>query len=240
MNDVVEKLHQVGFAVYDAARPHPDIGALVAAEDWARFAASWNGMPRDEYMADGGKYRRRRFQVYSLTGDTMTLVSGQPHYQTSADNHLNGGIERWFEDIPSAVATGTTMTEILKICQETFSHMSPAVDGWHVEVHQFRIEAVDGAAGNPTPEGMHRDGVDYVLVLMVARHNIASGTTTMADANKQPVGSFTLTKPGDCVLLDDHRVYHGVTPIIPANPSEPAHRDVLVVTFSNAATRGRR
>jgi hypothetical protein len=33
--------------------------------------------------------------------------------------------------------------------------------------------------GQPTPEGVHRDGVDYVLVLMVRRTNIAQGTTTI-------------------------------------------------------------
>ncbi len=30
-----------------------------AMEDWQQFSASWNDMPLDEYMADGGRYRRR-------------------------------------------------------------------------------------------------------------------------------------------------------------------------------------
>ena len=55
------------------------------------------------------------------------------------------------------------------------------VQAWHVEVHQFRIEARRGEAGQPTPEGMHRDGVDYVLVLLVNRRNIASGVTSVHD-----------------------------------------------------------
>ena len=28
--------------------------------DWERFAASWGSLERDTYMADGGRYRRRR------------------------------------------------------------------------------------------------------------------------------------------------------------------------------------
>jgi hypothetical protein len=31
--------------------------------------------------------------------------------------------------------------------------------------------------------------------------------------------------------VDDRRVMHGVTPVQPLDPAEPAYRDVLVVTF---------
>ena len=94
----------------------------------------------------------------------------------------------------------------------------------------------------PTPEGVHRDGVDYVLVLLVGRENIAQGETTIhagddrdaervALQNGRALGSFTLAEPFDAALVDDHRVAHGVTPVEPIDPAAPAHRDVLVVTF---------
>ncbi|MCA7118949.1 MAG: 2OG-Fe dioxygenase family protein, partial [Acidibrevibacterium sp.] len=35
----------------------------------------------------------------------------------------------------------------------------------------------------------------------------------------------------DAALVDDHRVYHGVTPVAPVDAGAPSHRDVLVVTF---------
>ena len=75
------------------------------------------------------------------------------------------------------------------------------------------------------------NGVDWVLVLMVRRENVASGETTIYDLVKRPLGSFTLTAPLDSALVDDSRVYHGVTPVAPLDPRRPAYRDVLVVTF---------
>ena len=78
---------------------------------------------------------------------------------------------------------------------------------------------------------MHRDGVDWVLVLMVRRKNVASGETTIYDLVKRPLGSFTLTHPLDAALVDDSRVYHGVTAVTPIDPARAAYRDVLVVTF---------
>ena len=41
------------------------------------------------------------------------------------------------------------------------------------------------------------DGVDYVLVLLIARRNIASGTTTIHALDHRELGSFTLTEPLD-------------------------------------------
>ena len=116
-----------------------------------------------------------------------------------------------------------------------FGGLAPSVARWHVEVHQFRIEAQSGGQGFPTPEGIHRDGVDFVLVLLIARRNIARGTTTVHDASGRQLGSFTLTDPLDAALLDDTRVAHGVTPVMPLDPALPAYRDVLVVTFRRIA-----
>lgn len=81
---------------------------------------------------------------------------------------------------------------------------------------------------------MHHDGVDYVLVLLVDRTNIESGTTTIHGGDGGLLGSFTLTRQLDAALVDDARVSHGVTAVTPFNPALPAHRDVLVVTFKRA------
>jgi hypothetical protein len=104
-----------------------------------------------------------------------------------------------------------------------------------VEVHQFRIYAKLGAAGKPTPEGMHQDGVDYVLIVLIDRANVRGGTTTIADLKKRPLGSFVLAQPLDAAWVDDARVCHGVNPIKPLDKTASAHRDALVVTFCKAA-----
>lgn len=201
-------------------------------DDWQAFADSWNHLQRDRYMADHGRYRRRRHAVYAASaGQGVVRQPHQPHYQTKSYNPLNGGVERWFEPIEPGIGDGASMRAILACCHDVFGAMSPHVRDWHVEVHQFRIEAHAGAAGQPTPEGVHRDGVDYVLVLMVDRTNIASGTTTVHAPDHRELGSFTLSAPLDATLLDDHRVYHGVTAVEPLDPALSAHRDVLVVTF---------
>ena len=76
--------------------------------------------------------------------------------------------------------------------------------------------------------------MNFVLVLLVNRRNIASGVTTIHDLHGTALGSFTLTDAFDAALVDDTRVAHGVTPVEAIDPASPAYRDVLVVTFLRA------
>lgn len=201
-------------------------------EDWDRFADSWNRLGVDRYMADGGRYRRRRYATFETAADgSMVRAPHQPHVQTLDYNPLNGGVARWFEPMEPTVTQGTTMRAVLRFCRTLFDRLADGTPSWHVEAHQFRIEARIGEHGRPTPEGLHRDGVDYVLVLLISRRNIASGVTTIHRLDGRVLGRFTLTDPFDAALVDDSRVAHGVTPVEPLDPSAAAYRDVLVVTF---------
>lgn len=230
---IADTVARDGFACVRA----PEMRAALEAaglRGWDAFAQSWDDLGVDMYMADGGRYRRRRFACFRATPEGITRKAHQPHYQSRDYNPLNGGIERWFEPVTEAIGRHPALRAILATCRTLFDRLTPAAlrpPAWHVEIHQFRIEAVSGQEGRPTPEGMHRDGVDWVLVLLVSRINIASGETSIGDAAERPLGSFTLTDPLDAAVTDDNRVYHGVTPVTPLDPARPAHRDVLVVTF---------
>ena len=227
-----QDLARSGFAFVKAARMRGVLTAFGSLADWPAFAASWDDLAVDTYMADGGRYRKRRHAVFATTCEgAIVRAAHQPHYQATDYNRLNGGVERWFEPVEAGIGTGASLLTIVGFCRDLFGALAPAIRAWHIEVHQFRIEARTGETGKPTPEGMHRDGVDYVLVLLVKRSNIDSGTTTITDLAQSPLGSFTLTEPFDAALVDDARAYHGVTPVVPVDPQAPAFRDVLVVTF---------
>ena len=221
-------LRETGFLFAQA----PDMRQQLQQEGlagWEAFAASWDDLGLDTYMADGGRYRKRRHAAFAVTESGVLRKPAQPHYQSRDFNALNGGVARWFEPVGD-VADGPAFQAIMRTCTALFSGLTPA-PAWHVEAHQFRIEARPGQEGQPTPEGMHQDGVDWVLVLLVGRVNIASGETSIHGLDRRPLGYFTLERPMDAAFVDDHRVFHGVTAVRPLDPSQSAHRDVLVLTF---------
>jgi hypothetical protein len=236
LEPLTETIRKAGFAFVHAGEMRGALRQGGSLEDFPAFAASWDDLGLDTYMADGGRYRKRRFAVFGARVGEVAIErkAHQPHYQSRDYNTLNGGIERWFSPILPEIGGGPTMTAILHFCRDLFERLSGPHD-WHIEMHQFRIEARRGVEGRPTPEGRHRDGVDHVLVLLVGRRNVQSGMTTIHDLEGRTLGSFTLTEPLDAALVDDRRVMHGVTPVEPVDPRESGFRDVLVVTFRREA-----
>ena len=212
---------RAGYAFVEASDMRNALARFGTLADWPAFAESWDDLEVDTYMADGGRYRRRRFGVWAA-GRQGPILRGphQPHYQTLDYNHLNGGIERWFKPISRRDRRRRQHAHHPGILPRPVRPPRPrdARAGTSRPTSSASRRA-SGEHGKPTPEGMHRDGVDYVLVLLVNRRNIQSGTTTVHDLDKRTLGSFTLTDPLDSALVDDARCYHGVTPVEPENPA---------------------
>ena len=230
---ITENVERDGFA-FRSGSDMRSILQMRGLDAWPAFASSWDDLGLDLYMADGGRYRRRRFAAFDASSGAVTRKPHQPHYQSRDHNPLNGDIERWFQPVSDSVCANGFMRGILGVCTTIFDAASPNAGKaatWHLEMHQFRIEAGSGQSGLPTPEGAHRDGVDWVCVLLVNRRNVSSGVTQIFNPEGRSLGEFTLTDPLDAVFLDDRRVLHGVTPIAPMDSTLKAFRDVLVLTF---------
>lgn len=204
----------------------------LSLHDWPAFQESWSRLSLDGYMADGGRYRKRRYATLSATASSLNpqIEPHQPHYQSRNYNQLNGGVSRHFEPIEDVILRGNTMSGLLTLGCDLFSRLSPYPD-WHIEVHQFRIEADGTQVALPTPEGPHRDGVDFVMMLMVNRLNVVGGATTIYDLEDCSLDEFTLTDPLELVLVDDQRIRHAVAPIAPLDTNRSGYRDVFVATF---------
>lgn len=226
------QVRQDGFAFVYGAQIREWAGRIGGLDDWPQFAESWNRLGSDLPLAKLGRQRRRRHATFLATRDVgLRLLAHRPHYQSVHHNQIQGGFQRWFEPIDAAVADGPSLRTLVEFGRGFFADLSPAETEWLIEVHQFRIEARPDQPGEPTPEGIHRDGVDWVFVVLVDRVNIESGTTTIHANTGALLGAFTLSQSFDAVLVDDHRVMHGVTPVEPLDSKQPAYRDVLVITY---------
>jgi len=198
---------------------------------WEDFRLTWDHLDQDAFMGDGGTYRFRRYATFFTEQGSRHWQPRphQPHYQTTAHNPLNGGIVRHFAPIPVHVCEGLVFSAVMDLCCACFNVMA-AHCAWHIEVHQFRIDASKGAA-SPTPEGVHRDGVDFVFMLLVSRVNVMEGETSIYDNDHRLLAKHSMIHELEAAMLNDERVRHGVSPVIPIHPDRPAYRDVLVVTF---------
>jgi len=207
-------------------------GAEVAELD--RLRPSWDELPPDAHLRDGGRYRRRRHASFVVDAGEIRLVPQRAHWQPIEYNALHGGLERWFEPIDPAVLAAGAWQRMLR----SFATMASQLKGaqpWFVEAHQFRIDTTDGI-GRPTPEGAHRDGVDFVAVVLVGREGIKGGETRVFATDRPEGMRFTMLEPWTTLVLDDARVIHESTPIQPLEGY--GHRDTLVLTYRAGGFQG--
>jgi len=227
-------LRRDGRAVLDASGLCHLVGEAPGAFDaWPPF---WNRLPPDAHLRDGGRYRQRRHGSFIVDGARVALAPHRAHWQPVEYNALHGGIERWFEPIEPALVAQPLWPRLLRVLADRADALR-GVQPWFVEAHPFRIDTA-GGIGRPTPEGAHRDGVDLVVVILVARQGVKGGETRVFDAGGPAGLRFTLTEPWSALLLDDSRVIHETTPIQPQDPSRPGHRDTLVVTLRAGGFQG--
>ncbi|HEX7013626.1 MAG TPA: 2OG-Fe dioxygenase family protein [Steroidobacteraceae bacterium] len=227
-HDAAKVLRETGFVLVSPASLERVSGlSRTALDSWRE---TWNRLPRDQYLLDGGRYRFRRHSCFiqHLEGSrSLERAPHRAHWQPTHYNALHGGIERWFEPIEDEVLDAPAWEQLLVSLGDVFSILSP-VDRWYIEAHQFRIDAAEGI-GRPTPEGAHRDGVDYVAVILVDRQGVRGGETRVFEADGVCGVRFTMQEPWTMLLLDDARVVHETTPI--QKSGERPLRDTLVLTY---------
>jgi hypothetical protein len=227
---VAAHIRREGYAFVSAAASHSLLGLPPGGV--GLVAGSWARLPRDAHLRDGGHYRARRHSCFiqTLTPATeasLTQVPHRAHWQPVTYNALHGGIERWFEPIETTTLAAPVWDRLLVGLGRLFGELRP-VDRWFIEAHQFRIDT-EGGIGRPTPEGAHRDGVDFVAVILIDRVRVRGGETHVFDASGPHGVRFTIAEPGSMLLMDDLRVIHETTPIQPDGGD--GRRDTLVLTY---------
>ncbi|WP_347018869.1 2OG-Fe dioxygenase family protein [Acinetobacter calcoaceticus] len=208
----------------------------VCEKDINEFIDSWNDLDLDLFMSDKGKYRTRKHASFTIHNTDKIILKNKyiPHFQTIEYNPLNGGIARHFTEMDKKTIENPIFKNLMQFAYFTFSEIK--TENWFIEAHQFRIRAKPNDSGKPIPEGIHRDGVDFVLMALINRENIQGGMTKIYDLDKKLKTEVLLENFLDIALVDDHLVYHSVTEIQidDIQKNNIGLRDVLVITFKKA------
>ena len=198
--------------------------------------ADWDNLEPDNYLKGGRRFRLRRFALFYLlpSRDEVLPLPPAPYFQSSDVNPYAGGMSRQFAPLLDKSLNNPFLHELIKFNFRQFPVDSSLADQpWEIDVHQFRIVASEDEPGEPTPEGIHHDGDDFNCIHLIARQNVSGGVNSVYDNDCNQLASYTLRQPMDSIVVWDPHVMHGVTPIHPKNPGEPAIRDVLVLGYNH-------
>ena len=234
--DMARRLRHQGFCL--ASAEELTAHAIIAVESCQAAVRLWDDLPADQYLKDGGHYRSRRHGSFIQTlspltnQPALTEVPYRPHWQPTAYNALHGGMLRHFEALTPELCQLACWNPLLTGLGQLYAQIKPTQQ-WFIEAHQFRIDT-QGGVGRPTPEGAHRDGVDFVAVIFMGRAGVSGGETRVFELAGHHGVRFTLTQPFSALLMDDTRVIHESTPIVPLDEAHQGWRDTLVLTYRSA------
>ncbi|PIT68979.1 2OG-Fe dioxygenase family protein [Bartonella tribocorum] len=199
--------------------------------DLARLKKSWDYLPIDPYMKKGDTYRRKCFGkfIVNITNKTIDFVDDNTFFQSSEINSYAGGIERKLPKMSDIISSNSVLRKIIENTLSAFlMYKKKESNIWDVFVHQFRIESKKGIQGNPTPEGIHKDGHTFISMHMIGRYNIEGGTSYIYDENK--IKEIVLKGNLESILLDDMEMYHSASAISSINDEE-GFRDLMVIDY---------
>jgi hypothetical protein len=191
-------------------------------------------------MADGGKYRFRRYGLYQLSATTGRLshIPGASFYQSSEINPLNGGENRSFAPLAGGSVNNPFLHELIRFDFAQLTSKKHIENDWLIGVHQIRITATTGVQGNPTPEGIHRDDETYTAQHLIARHNIGDGINYFYGSGSEPTTRPQAVWKQQCYFDSyyfDRSLWHSVSPIVSGNRDGDGHRDVILIDFVSSS-----
>jgi len=181
-------------------------------------------------MPQHARYRLRCLSVVrgeggGFTAEATTICQG------ANVNPMFPNVTRTFEALEPAMTAHPAFQRILAAFRATAGLHHDAPGG--IDAHAIRTLAVPGGAGEPAPEGIHRDGRRVLGIFVVARRGIEGGATELHASragDAEPLFRAVL-QPGQGVVLNDREgggVFH-YTAKVQATGEANGTRDVIVL-----------
>lgn len=206
-------------------------------QSWLSLSIDYADLPVDEYLPNNEKYRFRRYGRFYFVPATEELVRlpHEDYFQGTDINKVTGGIVRKFAPLLDTTFENPFLHEMIRFDFRHFPVAEPMKnDPWDVHVHLIRITANTDTDGHPTPEGIHKDGAEFVTVHLAELVNADGGEVSIYDNDKNLLSTHHLNQIMDCYLFNDDRLWHKADPITPKDEKHQAIRSILTFDYHHA------
>ena len=230
--DIKGEIARDGYSVLRAA------DLRVSAElrqSWLSLTIDFANLPADEFLPGGARYRSRRYGRFrfSPTSGALARLPHEDYFQSADINQVTGGIARRFAPLTDTTFDNAFLRELIRFDYSQFplAERAQREADWEVHAHLIRVSADLNTRGQPTPEGIHRDGAAFVAVHLAERVNALGGEVSIYDDARRPLSTFRLEAALDSYLFNDALLWHAVEPIRPAASAHGAIRSILTFDF---------
>lgn len=205
----------------------------------SNYKMSFNNLSNDKFHVDhlGNKYseyptRLRKYCNYDIhIDDNLSKIEIIHNTDTSFKQNVNDGRKniRNFDIIDDYYHP--MLLEIMKLSiLHTREFEKNEFDKLNISVHQVRQMVYPNISAHNSPEGIHKDGADYIIsALVVDRYNVKDGISKIYDNDKNEIYQ-TILKENDYIFQNDTNLYHYITPIEYCNENNLdnfGYRDII-------------
>ena len=192
---------------------------------------SFNNLPPDRNEKSKGYYFRfRRFSKVIFKDGIFKKEVGVNFFQQKKINRFAGGKNRKFLNINKIV-----LDKIIELIKKNFINYLNPKKNYRIGVHQLRIKCGKNYVGYPVPEGWHKDGFEFVIILNISSSNMKGGTTRLkTNLNLDKKDDFAeFLKSRQFIFINDKKFNHYTDPITIKNEKKISYRDTIVFTVSS-------
>ncbi len=192
---------------------------------------SFDFLPRDIY------YPNLRYRRYSLIDlNENKIIGNEVFNQDKNYNKYLGNTIRKYDNINPYLLNDYTFLNLLNLFKKNINLENNENDNLieninKIYVHQIRVRA-NNQNINPVPEGIHKDGFNFIFIACVNRFNIDGPYNEILDLNKNIVSKKILNENRG-IFLNDNKYYHNVTKFKKVNKYLKGYRDIFVLTTFN-------
>ncbi len=181
----------------------------------------FNNIPKDPYIPEG--YRYKSLARCRIKGNIIEKQPHTPLFQNKNINSVNGGLVRVYPEIDNLDAAKEAILLFTNTFQIDYSY--------EILVQAQRTKCNNKNPGITTPEGFHRDAIDFLAIFCVNKDNIIGAETQLKD-NQGNIVFRKVLEPGEMLLVDDSKLLHYTSAINVKYPELDTFgfRDVLIIS----------
>ncbi len=197
-----------------------------------KITESFNKLPPDKNEKSKNYFFRfRRYSRLNYISKKFTMDPGSDFYQKKKMNRYSGGKIRRFASIDKK-----TLNHVIELIKKNFVIFLNPNKNYKFGIHFLRIKCGNNFVGYPVPEGWHKDGFDFVIVLNIISKNIMGGTTRLkTNMNLDKKDDFAeFLKKGEFIFFDDKKYNHYTDPITIGKEKKKSFRDTIVITIKTS------
>ena len=196
------------------------------------FMKSYNDLPADKYQIDTESRidncqddefpaRSRRYAKLSIdVQDNYEYTITNTHSSTFEQNVDDGrSVKRVFEPIDEFhlyqpwILEFLTQITALSVLNHNYHKGNRLIKSADAHIHQVRQTSYGSMESHNSPEGIHRDGSDYIVsALIIHRNNVNGGESIIYNKHKQMVYK-TILDDKEGIYQEDTDQWHYVSPI---------------------------